>query len=234
MRLARGLWIFCLWSGSAWAAPSSLNTVPTPDLVPLRQYNGQIQNANVSLDAHPLAFQRPILLPMLELGVTRSVEAGIDAIPGRTPGRYTAAVNLKWKPLWEDYDHPAIGIGFVQPVTDFSTTCYLVATRTLNFNAIQNQKFRAHHRNIKLRGRRVHAGVMRTPNGTFPMLGTDIEMSDQFVISSDWISGSPNAATFGGTFVIDDNNSFTAAVFYGNHEQRFNGLLVLYSHTGQW
>src|SRR5579884_3969029 len=187
MRFSPGHWILlCLCGGSAWAAPSSLNTVPTADVVPLHQYNGQIQNANVSLDTHPTVFQRPILLPMLELGVTGSVEAGIDAIPARAPGRYTAALNVKWKPLWEDYDYPGIAIGFLQPVTDFSTSYYLVATRTLNFAAIENQRFRAHHRNIKLRGRRVHAGIIRTPSGTFPMLGTDIEMSDQFVFASDW------------------------------------------------
>jgi hypothetical protein len=228
------MWLLFLASVPVGAAPTGLNTIPTADLVPLYQYNFQIQNANVSVNTQPTIVQQPILLPLLELGVNGSVEAGIDDIQGNAPGRYTAALNLKWKPLWENYDYPAIGIGVVQPVADFSTTYFLVLTRTLNFSAIQNQKFRAHHRNIKLRGRRVHAGIMRTPSGTFPLLGTDLEMSDQFVLYSDWISGSPNALTLGGVYVINDQNSLTASLLYGNRKQQINGLLINYSRTAKW
>jgi hypothetical protein len=234
MRYGFGLALFCLACASAGAAPTGLNTIPTPDLVPERQFNAVLQNTNTSLDDHPLVFEQPILLPQLQLGLNDHFEAGADMIPGKTPGHYTAQLNLKYKPLWEDYDRPALGIGIVQPLTDFSPTYYLVVTRTLNIKAILNQRFRAHHRNIKLRGRRVHVGITRTPAGTFPMLGTDLEMSDQFVIYSDWISGSPNALTLGGVYVINDKNSLTASLLYANHEQRINGLLINYSRTGKW
>jgi len=234
MRLALGAGMLCLGGGSAWAAPTGLNTIPTPDLVPMNQYNIVGQNSNTLVAAHPTVFQRPVLLPQFESGVTDSTEAGVDIIPGRTPGHYTAALNLKWKPVWELYDRPAVGIGIIQPVTGFSPTYYLVVTRTINYQQILNQKFRAHHRNIKLRGRRVHAGITKTPSGTFPLLGTDIEMSDQFVLYSDWISGSPNALTLGGVYVINDQNSLTASLLYGNHQQRINGLLVNYNRTANW
>jgi hypothetical protein len=229
----------CLGVGSplalpVWASPTGLNTIPTPDLVPLGQYNIIIQNTNTSLNHGPTVFQRPVLLPQFQSGVTDSSEGGVDLIPGRSPGHYTIALNFKWKPIWELYDRPAVGIGMVQPVTDFSPSYYLVLTRTLNFKQILNQKFRAHHRNIKLRGRRVHAGITRTPSGTFPLLGTDIEMSDNFIIYSDWISGSPNAVSLGGVYVIDDQNSVVASLLYGNHEQRINGLLFNITRTANW
>jgi hypothetical protein len=239
LRLGRALallcaGLLCLASAAAWAQPTGLNTIPTPDLVPPHEYNGTVQNFNTSLDSHPLVFQRPVLLPQLQLGLNDHFEAGADMIPGKSPGKYTAQLNVKWKAIWEDYDRPALGIGVVQPLTDFSPSYYLVATRTLNINAILNQRFRAHHRNIKLRGRRIHAGITRTPGGTFPLLGTDLETSDQFVIYSDWISGSPNALTIGGVYVINDQNSLTASLLYGNHPQRINGLLFNYSRTAKW
>lgn len=234
MRGYSSVWILGLWSTAAWGAPTGLNTIPTADLVPLHQYNFIVQNANTALLNDPTVFHRPQLLPQLQFGLQVRAEGGVDMIPGRSPGEYTAQFNVKWKMLPEDYGRPAVGIGYVQPASGFSPTFYLVADRTLNFQEISYQKFRAHHRNIKLRGRRVHAGMIRTPQGTFPLLGTDWELSDKFVVYSDWISGSPNAVTLGGVYVINQDNSITASLLYGNHQQQVNGLLVNYSRTARW
>src|SRR5262249_30836106 len=98
----------------------------------------------------------------------------------------------------------------------------------------QYQKFRAHHRNIKLRGRRIHAGITHSQGRTLPLLGADWEISDRFVLYSDWISGGQNAISLGGVFVINTDNSIQASILYGNHEQRINGLLINYSRTFKW
>jgi len=116
----------------------------------------------------------------------------------------------------------------------FSPSYYLVVSRTLNYQQMQYQKFRAHHRNIKLRGRRLHAGITHGQGHTFPLLGGEWEMSDQFVLNSDWISGSPNSLSLGAAIIINTNNSFQVSFLYGNHEQRVNGFLITYYRTFQW
>jgi hypothetical protein len=233
MRLALGLCALCCCP-PAWAGPTGLNTIPTTDLVPLRQLTAVVQNGNSSLQDSPTLFEQPQFLPQLQFGLHQALEGGMDAVPGRAPGHYVAQINFKWRAVVEDYGRPAVAVGFVQPFSESSTSYYLVASRTLNFARLQYQKFRAHHRNIKLRGRRVHAGITSTPSGTFPLLGTDWELSDQFVVYSDWISGASNAVSLGGVYVVNQANSLAASLLYGNHAQRINGLLINYTRTTKW
>ena len=53
---------------------------------------------------------------------------------------------------------------------------------------------------------------MHTADGTFPLVGTDWELSDSVVLYSDWISGNTNAFSFGGTYVLSPTSSVTAAL----------------------
>jgi hypothetical protein len=226
--------LLCSISAAARAAPTALNLIPTADLVPFHQITLSLQNGNTSLQDSPTLFHQPQFLPQLQFGLGPTVEGGIDAIPAHPPRDYQPQFNLKWKPLAEDYNRPAVGIGVAQVGPGFSPSYYLVAGRTLNYQQIQYQKFRAHHRNIKLRGRRVHVGITHGQGRTFPMLGTDWEISDRFVLYSDWISGMQNAISLGGVFIINADNSIQAALLYGNHQQRINGLLINYSRTLKW
>lgn len=223
--------LLCLASGAAWGAPTALNTVPTADLVPLHQFTFSLQNGNTSVEASPTLIQQPRPLFQFQFGLSPALEGGVDVLPAHPPRDYRPQFNLKWRMLTEDYSRPALGIGAAQVGAGFQPAYYLVASRTLNYRQIQYQIFRAHHRNIKLRGRRVHAGLTHSQGHTFPMLGTDWELSDQFVLYSDWISGAENAVSLGGVFVISSENSIQACVLYGNHEQRLNGLLINYSRT---
>ena len=61
-------------------------------------------------------------------------------------------------------------------------------SKTLNYGQIQYQKFRAHHRNLKLRGIRMHAGILRTGNAWRALVGTDVQVNDHLVAYADWIS----------------------------------------------
>jgi hypothetical protein len=113
----------------------------------------------------------------------------------------------------------------------FTPSYFLVLSKTLNYQQIQYQKFRAHHRNIKLRGIRLHAGMLRTSNAWRALTGTDIEVNDHFLVYADWISGARNAVAVGGVLVIDRQNSVQASLLRGNTEDRLSGVLVGLTHT---
>src|SRR2546428_14158645 len=140
-------------------------------------------------------------------------------------------MNVKWSPVREDYRIPALARGAMQLGVGSTPSYFLVLTKTLNSQQIQYQKFRAHHRNIKLRGIRLHTGLLRTGNAWRALVGTDVEVNDHFVIYADWISGARNAVSIGGVLVIDRQNSVQASLLRGNGEDRLSGVLIGITHT---
>jgi len=127
-----------------------------------------------------------------------------------------------------------VAVGVSQLGVGFTPNEFLVLSRTINYQQVQYQKFRAHHRNLKLRGLRAHAGILRTANAWRALLGTDVELSDHCVLYADWISGAPGAVSLGGVLVIDREDSITASALRGNREDRIGGVLVNYTHTFSW
>jgi hypothetical protein len=113
----------------------------------------------------------------------------------------------------------------------FRPNYFLVLSKTLNYAQIQYQRFRAHHRNIKLRGIRFHTGVLRTADAWRALVGTDIEVSDHFLVYADWISGRANAVSLGGVVVIDQHISIQAALLRGNDQDRLSGALLQATYT---
>lgn len=230
--LLLGLAQLCL---PAAAAPTGLNTIPTADLIPVHNFTVSLQNGNMALAGAPTLWSKPQPVPQFQFGLTTALEGGVDFVPAHPPASdYQPQFNLKWRALAEGYGRPALGIGFAQLGPGVPAAYYLVASRTLNYTQIQYQKFRAHHRNIKLRGRRLHAGLIWQSGAAYPLLGTDWELSDQFVFYSDWISGSQNALSLGGVYVISTDASVTGSVLFTNHRHRFDGLIINYSRTFKW
>ena len=224
-----------LVSGPAVAAPTGLNIVPTTDLVPPRQISISVQNANVALFGRHSLFHEPQPVPQIELGLPWELEGGLDVVPADPPGEYRPQLNLKWRLLSEDYRRPALAVGAAQLGPGFTPAYFLVASRTINYEKIQYQRFRAHHRNIKLRGIRVHAGMMWSGDAWLGLLGADVEVDDHFVIYADWTSGAGNALSYGGAIVIDADDSITIALLHGNDEPRtLSGLLLNFTHTFSW
>ena len=222
-------------AGAASAAPSQLNTIPTADVVPVRQLSVQIQNANTDLRGDPTVFQQPEPAFQTQLGLfSPRFEGGLDLVPLDSPGDYQPILNLKAVPLAEGYNWPALAVGVGQLGPGSDALYYIVASRTLNYRKMQYQKFRAHHRNLKLRGVRLHAGMNGIRNNRAVMLGSDIELSDHFVLDADWISGKDHAATLGGTWVLDQKNSIQAIVFHGNARERIDGVQIGMTHQFGW
>jgi hypothetical protein len=229
--MRRVLVLATLWPLVAQAAPSGLNQIPTTDVVPANHLTLQLQNGNSEASGSSSVFHQPQLVPQSELGLPWRVEAGLDVVPSDPPHDYRPMLNLKWNPVAEDYYLPAIAGGATQLGYGFTSNYFLTVSKTLDYEQIQYQKFRAHHRNLKLRGIRLHAGVLRTGNAWQAMVGSDIEVSDHFVAYADWLSGSGNAVSLGGVLIIDHQNSVQAAFLRGNHQDRLSGLIVAITHT---
>jgi hypothetical protein len=212
-----------------------LNTIPTADLLPFRQLSLGLQNGNASLRDDPTLLHQPQPLVQSQAGLSSRWEGGIDIVPAKAAGDYRPQLNLKWQMLRDDRHLAAVGIGVAELGVGFSSSYYLVASVTLNYQQVQHQKkFSARHRHHKLRGRRAHVGFIHTQDGMFPMLGMDWEVSDAFVLYSDWISGGPNAVSLGGVYILNADTSIGASLLYGNREQPITGLLVNYTRTARW
>jgi hypothetical protein len=216
---------------AAQASPTLLNQIPTTDLVPAGQLSLQLQNGNTEVSGPESLFHRPQPVPQSEYGLPWDLEGGLDVAPSDPPHDYRPELNLKWNPVHEDYRIPAAAIGTTQLGVGFTPNYFLVLSKTPNYDAIQYQKFRAHHRNRKLRGIRLHSGLLRTGNAWEALVGTDVEVNDHFIVYADWISGASNAVSLGGVLVIDQHLSIQAALLRGNDQDRLSGLLLNVTHT---
>ena len=215
----------------AQAAPTGLNQIPTTDVVPVRHLSLQLQNGNSELSGDTSVFHQPQLVAQSEFGLPWNFETGLDVAPADPPDNYQPLFNVKWSPLHENYWIPAAAVGATQLGPHFTPNYFLVLSKTLNYNQIQYQKFRAHHRNRKLRGIRLHTGILRTGNAWRALVGTDIEVNDHFIAYADWISGASNAVSLGGVLVIDPHLSIQASLLRDNDEDRLSGILVNINHT---
>ena len=223
--------LFGLSPMAAQAAPTGLNQIPITDLVPPGQLWLQLANLNTQIRGHDSLFNGPQLSPQSEFGLPWNMEAGLDVAPASGNVDYRPIVNLKWAPLHEDYYVPAAAVGVSMLGVGFAPNYYLVLSKTLDYAQIQYQKFRAHHRNIKLRGVRLHTGVQYDGYRWEALVGSDIEVSDHFIIYADWISGSQNSVSLGGVIVFDQHNSIQAALLRRNNEDNLTGLIIQIAHT---
>lgn len=223
------------WGATATAAPSGLNTIPTVDVVPEKQWTLQVQNGNTQLSDAPTLFAQPLPALQLQSGVwTQRIEAGFDAVTPERPGDWRGVANVKLVALTESYVRPAIAIGAAQLGGGFDALYYAVVTRTLDYQAMQYQRFRAHHRNLKLHGIRLHAGILGTRGDPRAFVGSDVQLSDKALLYADWIAGHDHAATLGGVWVVNSAWSAQAALLRGNGSHRLDGLQLAGTRQFGW
>jgi hypothetical protein len=229
--LVRALLVVGLLPLAARAAPTGLNQIPTPDLVPWKQLTLQLANGNTDVTGSAPVWRVPQVEGQTQFGLPWSMEAGLDVAPHNAQLDYRPELNIKWVPINEDYYVPAIAIGVTQLGVGFTPGYYLVASKTLNYEQIAYQKFRAHHRNIKLRGFRVVAGIQGSGNAWQALVGSDYEVSDHFIVEADWISGAKNSVSLGGVLVINQHDSVTLALLRQNDMNRLSGVILQLTHT---
>ena len=216
------------------AGPTGLTFVPTTDVVPFHQVNVALQNNNTTLDGHDAFFRDVQPVPQAEVGLPWRIEGGIDVAPADPPGEYRPMFNLKWRGLDEGYYTPAVAGGVSQLGPGFTPAGFVVLDKTINYDAIQYERFRAHHHNIRLHGIRVHAGALQVGTVGRAMLGVDAELSDHFVLWADWISGAVNSVSVAGVVVVDPKNSFYVALLRQNDEDRLSGVVFNVTHAFDW
>ena len=215
----------------AQAVPTGLNQIPTTDVVPVRQLSVQLQNGTSEVSGDASVFHQPQPVAQSEFGLPWNIETGLDVAPADPPHDYQPLLNVKWSPLHEDYRIPAAAVGAAQLGPGLTPNYFFVLSKTLNYDQIQYQKFRAHHRNRKLRGIRLHTGILQTSSAWQALVGTDIEVNDHFIAYADWSSGASNAVSLGGVLVIDQHLSIQASLLRNNDEDRLSGVLVNINHT---
>jgi hypothetical protein len=229
--------VVALLPTAAAAAPSGLNQIPTTDLVPNHELSVQLQNGNTEIRGTASVLHQPQLLGQSEYGYHSQTtalldfEGGLDVAPSDPPDAYRPIANLKWNPLHEDYRLPAGAVGISQLGPGFAPNYFLVLSKTLNYSAIQYQKFRAHHRNSKLRGIRLHTGTLYSGYSWEALVGTDIEVTDHFIVYSDWISGASNSVSLGGVLVVNQHLSFQGSLLRGNDQARLSGVIMNVTYT---
>ena len=223
-----------LASSSAVAGPTGLAVIPTTDLVRVRQVNALLQNGNTTVDGRHAFFRDVEPVPQIEVGLPWNIEGGVDVAPADPPNQYRPLFNLKWTMLAEESRVPAVAAGVVQLGPGFTPGGFVVASKTLNYDAIEYQKFRAHHRNLRLHGIRMHAGFLQVGALPHAMLGCDVEISEHFVLWADWVSGAKNALSFAGVVIFDTQNSLFVALLRDNDENRLSGVVFNFTHTFDW
>jgi hypothetical protein len=228
--LSRAVLLVGLLPMLAWAAPTGLNQIPTPDLIPFKQLSLQLQNGNTDVGGEASVWREPQVQMQSEFGLPWNMESGLDLVTDNQ-GDYRPQLNLKWVPVQEDYWVPATAIGVSQLGVGFTPRYYLVMSKTLNYSQIAYQKFRAHHRNIKLRGIRLVAGMQGTGNVWNALVGSDVEINDHLIIEADWISGAKNSVSLGPVWVINQHDSVTLALLRENDQNRLSGVLLQLTHT---
>lgn len=218
-------------ASAAQAAPTGLNQIPTTDIVPVHQASLQVANGNSDVRGDDSVFHQPEIEPQSEFGLPWDIEAGVDVAPADSPDDYQAIFNVKWSPLHEDYWIPAAGVGAMQLGNGFAPNYFFVLSKTLDYEQIQYQKFRAHHRNRKLRGIRLHTGILYNGYDPEALVGTDIEVADHFIVYADWISGASSSVSLGGVFVLDHHFSIQASLLRQNDQDRLTGALANITYT---
>ena len=225
----------CSAAPVAEAAPTGLFTIPTADLVPVRQWTFQLQNGNTQLDDPGSVWSEPEPAPQSQFGLPGArAEAGVDLVAVDAPSDYRAVANVKVLLLGEGEDWPAVAAGVQQLGHGLDAAWYAVASRTLNYRSLQYQKFRAHHRNIRLHGVRLHAGVTGAAGTTRALAGSDVELSEHWIAQADWTSGPARSATLGATWVLDARTSVQAAMLRGNDSHRVDGLQAGFTRQFAW
>jgi hypothetical protein len=216
----------------ALGSTTSLNTIPTTDLVPLGSWIAQVQNGNVSLSTLSL-ITRPEPSFQTEYSLGSRMEWGVDYIQPPDVGHMELTLNIKGLLQSEDELRPNVAIGIWNIALHQRPGLFLTFSKTLNYAEEMRERFRAHHRrNRKLLGRRIHAGLTLDGYGTLePFLGTDLQINESTVFQADWINGSGNALTFGIAYVCPDQRTvLNPAFLYSNSTHQVDGFLLSISH----
>jgi hypothetical protein len=183
----------------AWAYPTSLNIMPTADVLDQGALAVEIES-----DGEPTPVSPGSEVGLFtQLGVASCLEIGWD-VCGLEAESYTV-LNAKWRLVEESGARPAVAVGLLDPTHGrLLSPWYVVATRYLGDVG-------------------VHGGYLDDGRGR-AMLGFESALAERTWLLADWISGPGAYHTFGVYHELTDRLSVN--LYYGRGNDRAAGHFV--------
>jgi len=193
--------------GSAWCAPTTLNIIPTSDVLPHGEANIAVQ-----LSGGPISSGYSFLnLFQTQLGVGGNLEIGLDPSLGPNKGNIW---NAKYRLCWETSRSPALAMGAFANVPGVGNPVYAIGHKRMGQS-------------------RLHLGAMYMIGSAYAMAGWDIWPGSYIVPQVDYMSGSGNYVSIGVLVNFPNGLAMNAAQLMGNSSSAPNSYLVLVEWTGQ-
>lgn len=200
------LLIWAVFACSAQAAPTTLNIIPTADVIPDRNAAIMVQLAGGDTSSG-FTFVNQF---QTELGLWNDVELGWDGSLG--PGGQSPW-NAKYRICGETKRRPAIAVGFYTNTSTVGGNDYLTMYKSLGTS-------------------RLHVGAITVGGSLRAMAGWDIWSGGHVVPQIDWISGPKTYTSVGVLLNFDHGWSLCVSQLLGNSASSPNGYLAFAGWTG--
>lgn len=190
----------------ALASPTSLNIIPTADVLPhgVADFDAQLYGGPTSSGyLFVNQFQT-------ELGIGDNIEFGYDVSLG--PGG-PSFWNAKYRAFKESNRRPAVAVGVLTNVGWLKRPLYVTSYKTFGQT-------------------RLHAGAIQMSTSIRAMLGWDLWYGQPFTLQADYVSGSKSYVSFGAVYTWSNGLSLNVAQLIGNSSSAPNAYLVSFSWTG--
>lgn len=200
--------LLCLVAlGGAQSEPTSLNIIPTADVLPKGTANIEVQLSGGRVSGR-YEFMNQV---QTEVGLGSGLEIGFDPAIGPNVGN---PLNAKWR-IYEETSHrPAVAIGTFVDFFGTGNPPYITG-----FKSVGNTRF--------------HLGATRLGQTTRAMAGWDTYPWKPLSIQADYVSGPAAYATIGLVINLAGGWLISAAQLFGNSRYAPNGYLLAVGWTGQ-
>jgi hypothetical protein len=203
--LSIGLVLLC--AHAAHCAPSGLNIMPTTDV---------LDPGVVSLETESIGPGTPWSADaavglLFEIGLGNGWEAGVDHLfdSGNT------WLNVKYRVCEESEARPALAVGLEAIGADAGIQPYLTASKSLGAT-------------------RGHLGMFGIGRTNRAMLGLDRPLSRRVTFQADYVSGAPNALTYGLEINLNDTVALTIARANANSAETEDAYIVNLAWASRW
>ncbi len=173
-----------------WAGPTGLTVIPTADV---------LGPATASLEFEAEGRCVPFggdcdRFVLLQIGLPRSLEAGIDICINSSEGPW---LNAKWVMMNETLRFAAVAVGLQGVGKDTTAEPYLALSRDAG-------------------SVRLHTGAIRLDHHTSWIFGVESSLGPGLAVCGDYVSGTAGTASLGLSWEISDTVAVAAARIFAN------------------
>lgn len=189
-------------AGAAWGYPTSLNIIPTADVL-----GEGYSSLQLEADGLPTAVANGSLINLYtEFGRGHNIEAGLDVYDIDRQARWD--LNAKWQFVRETHVRPALAVGVLGIArSDVVCTYYAVATKKIDPWKVK-----------------LTAGLADSSTGQ-GLFGVERDFGTRFAFMSDWTTGPRGWVTVGLSCPLSEELSVLPYYAWGGSERSdFMGL----------